>query len=247
VGQSGAWTLIFRDDFDGASLDLGKWHTCFWWATYTCSIESNNELELYTADDALVQNGLLRLKAEQRTMVGWNGKTYNYTSGMVSTGGRKYVKPPGFTFTYGYVEATVKVPSGKGLWPALWMLPVSYNSRPEIDIMEILGNQPSVDHMNFHYVNTNGTNGDVGTTWTGPDFSAGWHTFGLDWEPAAMVWYVDGIERWRYTNTTYIPTEPMYLLANLAVGGAWPGAPDSSTLFPNYYEIDYVRVWKKGV
>jgi beta-glucanase (GH16 family) len=239
-GQGGSWRLVFHDEFDGTALDTTKWHTCFWWATDTCSIESNHELELYNRDDILVQNGSLRLRAQKRDLVGWNGVIYHYTSGMVMTGGRKYEKPPEFTFTYGYAEARVKVPAGQGLWPAFWMLPVSYNSRPEIDIMEILGHQPNVQHMNYHYVG-----GDSGATWTGPDFSAGWHTFAVDWEPSAIIWYVDGVERYRFTNTAYISNEPMYVLLNLAVGGDWPGAPNSSTVFPSYYDIDYVRIWQK--
>ncbi len=118
VGPTGSWRLVFRDEFDGSALNTSKWHTCFWWATTTCSIESNHELELYNPDDILVQNGLLRLRAQHRDMVAWNGTTYHYTSGMVMTGGRKNVIPPEFTFTYGYAEARVKVPHGKGFWPA---------------------------------------------------------------------------------------------------------------------------------
>jgi len=240
VGQGSGWNLVFRDEFNGSSIDLSKWHTCFWWADTTCSIETNHELELYNPDDVLVQNGTLQLRAQKRDMTAWNGSTYQYTSGMVMTGGRSGSIPPGFTFTYGYAEARVKVPAGKGLWPAFWMLPVSYNSRPEIDIMEILGDQPDVYHMNYHYVG-----GDQGTSWTGPDFSAGWHVIGLDWEPNAIIWYVDGVERYRFTNSTYISNEPEYLLLNLAVGGDWPGSPDANTPFPSTYDVDYVRVWQK--
>lgn len=236
--------LLFSDEFDGTSLDLSKWHTCFWWATDTCSIESNNELELYVKDDVLVGGGILTLRAQRRTAPGWNGKTYRYTSGMVSTGGRKYEKPPGFAYTYGYAEARVRVPRGQGLWPAFWMLPVSYRSRPEIDIMEILGDQPDVHHMNYHWLYPDGTRGDRGATWAGPAFSVDWHSFGVDWQPGAIVWYVDGIERWRFTDAANVPAEPMYLLLNLAVGGDWPGSPNASTPFASYYQVDYVRVWR---
>jgi beta-glucanase (GH16 family) len=234
------WRLAFDDEFDGTTLDTGKWHTCFWWATDTCSIESNNELELYTRDEVSVQNGYLRLRAEKRDMVGWNGKLYHYTSGMVMTGGRKDVIPPGFTFTYGYMEARVRVPAGKGLWPAFWTLPASYTYPPEIDMTEILGDSTTVTHMHYHYSGT-----DVGSTWTGPDFSTGWHTFAADWEPGQIIWYVDGVERFRYTNSSTVTSSPMYVLLNLAVGGDWPGAPDASTVFPAYYDVDFVRIWQK--
>jgi beta-glucanase (GH16 family) len=240
VGQSGSWNMVFDDEFSSSSLDTTKWHTCFWWADTTCSIESQHELELYNPQDVSVQNGLLVLKAQKRDMVAWNGTTYHYTSGMVMTGGRKGKITPGFTFTYGYAEARVKVPAGQGIWPAFWMLPANYSTRPEIDIMEILGNQPNVYHMNYHYIG-----GDMGKTWTGPDFSTGWHVLGIDWSPSAIVWYVDGVERWRYTDTANISKDASYLLLNLAVGGDWPGAPNSSTVFPSYYQIDYVRAWQK--
>ena len=240
VGQSNDWRLVFNDEFNGPYLNTAVWHTCFWWSTDTCTIESNNELELYNAGDVSVQNGYLRLQAQKRNMVGWNGQVYSFTSGMVMTGGRKGEKQPGFTFTYGYVEARAKVPAGQGLWPAIWMLPLSYNSRPEIDIMEILGHQTNVTHMNYHYVG-----GDNGTTWTGPDFSAGWHTFAIDWEPGALIWYVDGVEYYRFTNASAIASEPEYVLLNLAVGGDWPGAPNAATAFPSYFDIDYVRIWQK--
>ena len=241
----GTWTLAFSDEFDASSLDRARWHTCFWWATTTCSIESNRELELYAPDGVSVAGGAAQLRADRRDMVAWNGATYHYTSGMIMTGGRKGVKPPGFTFTYGYAEARVRVPRGKGLWPAFWMLPVAYTSRPEIDVMEILGDSTNVQHMNFHYVRRDGTRGDAGLAWRGPDFATGWHTFGVDWRPDALVWYVDGVERWRFTDANVIPSQPMYLLANLAVGGTWPGSPDAATSFPSTYDVDYVRVWKR--
>ena len=246
------WNLVFNDEFDELSLDTASWHTCFWWATDTCSIETNQELELYNPADVFVENGRLRLRAQRRDMVGWNGQLYNYTSGMVMTGGRKYVKP--FFFQYGYAEAQVKVPSGRGLWPAFWLLPVDcsnspcdYTSRPEIDVMEILGQEPNVQHMNYHFLYPNGSSGDVGTSRAGPDFSAGWHTFGIEWSPTALVWYVDDVEWWRYTDPTTIASNTLYLILNLAVGGNWPGPPDPSTVFPSYFEVEYVRVYQRAL
>jgi beta-glucanase (GH16 family) len=240
IGPTGNWKMIFNDEFNGAALDTAKWHTCFWWATDTCTIETNHELELYNRDDVLVNNGVLRLRAQKRNLLGWNGTTYTYTSGMVMTGGRKYEKAPGFTFTYGFAEARVKVPAGSGLWPAFWMLPVDYNSRPEIDIMEIIGSEPNVQNMNYHY-----EGGDAGTEWKGASFAGEWHVFAIDWSPTALVWYVDGVERWRFTNTAYISNEPQYLILNLAVGGDWPGSPKADTVFPSTFDVDYVRVWQR--
>jgi len=239
VGQPGEWNLIFQDEFDADILDETVWHKCFWWASETCAIEPQNPDGLYNPDDAYIENGILRLRAQERDMVAWNGDLYHYTSGLVITGGRKYEKPPGFVFTYGYIEARVKVPSGQGLWPAFWLLPANYESRPEIDIMEILGHTPNIQRMHYHWIG-----GDAGQNWEGPDFSEDWHTFAIDWTPDALIWYVDGVERWRFEES--ISSEPSYLLLNLSVGGNWPGHPDDATAFPSFFDIDYVRVWKKA-
>jgi len=97
--------------------------------------------------------------------------------------------------------------------------------------------------MTLHYSNADGVHNSSSGEWSGPDFSAGWHTFGLDWQPNALIWYIDGMERRRYTNATYIPHERMYVTLNLAVGGDYLGPPDSTTPFPSYFEIDYAKVW----
>jgi beta-glucanase (GH16 family) len=242
----GTWNLAFADEFDGTALNAQKWHTCHWWASTTCSIETNNELELYTRDNVSVANGMLKLQARRENAVAWNGNTYNYTSGMVSTGGKVDEIDPGFVFTYGYVEARVKVPKGQGLWPALWLLPANHEWPPEIDVMEILGDSTNVQHMNYHYPLADGSAAKVGSAWTGPDFSADWHTFGVDWSAEAIVWYVDGVERFRYSDASNITSEPSYVLLNLAVGGNWPGSPDATTPFPSDYLVDYLRIWNRA-
>jgi beta-glucanase (GH16 family) len=242
--QSG-WRLVFSEDFGGHSLDTRVWRTCFWWATTTCSIEPNHELELYTPSDVSVAGGTLRLRTRKQSMVGWNGRTYDYTSGMVMTGGRAADGPPGFAFRYGRAVARVKVPKGPGLLPAFWLLLASGASRPEIDAMEILGSSTNVDRMHIHYVGAGGRPAGAEADWTGPDFSAGWHTFAVDWEPKAIVWYVDGVARWRVSDPDAIPRRPMYLLLTLAVGGEFPGPPSASTMFPSSMQVDYVRVWQQ--
>ena len=245
VGQAGNWRLAFSDDFSGPGLSESKWHTCFWWATSTCAIESNAEEQLYNPEDVLVQDGMLRLRAQRRPMMGWNGEQYEFTSGMVSTGGRKYEKSPGFTFTYGYVEAEVRIPRGRGLLSSFWMLPVTYTSLPEIDIFEILGHQPNGALFNYHWLSTGQyAERQNGTMWGGQDFSADWHTFGLDWRPDALAWYVDGVERYRFGRGP-VPAEPMYVLLTLGVGGEWPGSPDASTPSVSYFDVNFVRVWMR--
>jgi beta-glucanase (GH16 family) len=246
VGQTGGWTLVFHDEFGGSALDAKKWTTCYWWASRGgCTIATNHELEWYRPNNVMVGQGLLTLRAKpEKIAVG--GKSYPYTSGMITTGPTgERSGPARFVFQYGYVEMRARVPSGKGLWPAFWLLPANRQDRPEIDVMEIMGDQPNTTRMTLHYPTVSGDRESMTQQWTGDDFSADWHTFGADWEPDAVVWYVDGVERWRYTDRTRIPAQPMYLLADLAVGGDWPGAPDISTLFPSDYQINYIRVWSR--
>ena len=248
AGQSGDWDLLFSDEFDASSLDSEKWTTCYWWSDEGCTGEGNNELQWYQPDDVQLSDGVLTLRAQERTISSTEGKTYQWTSGMITTGrsSSNRALPAKFVFQYGYAEIRAKVPSGQGLWPAFWMLPETHRSRPEIDVMELLGHEPETIYMHFHYNDDKEERRRTNSRWTGPDFSKEWHTFAVDWQPDAIIWYVDGIERARYRDSQYIPNEPMYLLLNLAVGGDWPGSPDSSTPFPSEYEIDYVRVWKRG-
>ncbi|HEX2910692.1 MAG TPA: glycoside hydrolase family 16 protein [Chloroflexia bacterium] len=242
----GKWNLVFSDEFNDTELNAKKWTTCYWWASNGgCTIDSNNELEWYQPENVLIKNGILSLQARVHTIKVSDGSTFKYTSGMISSGRntKKLTTQPRFAFKYGYAEIKAKIPKGKGLWPAFWLLPTSQDSLPEIDIMEILGHDTSTVRMHYHYRSSEGDEVDTGENWSGPDFSAGWHTYAVDWEPGAIVWYVDGVERRRYTDQAHIPAEPMYLLADLAVGGDWPGSPDAHTPFPSTFDIDYMRVW----
>ncbi len=247
VGQDGEWTLIFNDEFEGSSLDESKWSLCYWWDNDGCSNEGNNELEWYMPDDVLVEDGALRLRAQERTIEASNGQTYDYTSGMVTTGPPNYKTDPAkFTFRYGYAEIRAKVPAGQGFWPAFWMLPDNFTSKPEIDVLEILGHEPDLINMVIHYLDEDDEPQRGLEKWVGPDFSQDWHTYAVNWTPDAVIWYVDGVERWRFDDIDYVPATNLYILLNLAVGGDWPGPPDETTVFPNYFEIDYVRIWQPG-
>ena len=231
-GANSRWRAIFDDEFNGASLDTHKWTPCY--HSGNCTNSGNDEQEWYVPNNASVSNGVLTLRAERRTYTAADGKTYNYVSGLISS--------INFSFIYGYVEMRAKIAAGKGMWSALWLLPTNGSWPPEIDALEILGRDPTALHMNYHY---GANNSQSITTWRGPDFSAGWHTFALDWEPDAITWYVDGVERKQVTDASIITREPMYLLANLAVGSSWAGIPDATTVFPSTYQIDYIKVWQK--
>jgi len=229
-GLSGTWKQIFDDEFNGTSLDTSKWKPCY--HSGDCTNSGNKELEWYLPENVTESNGVLQLQAKKQIYNAPDGKTYAYTSGMIAS--------TNFSFTYGYVEMRAKVTACKGMWSAFWMLPTDGGWPPEIDAEEVLGRDPTTVHMTYHYDATNNLNG---SPWSGPDFSAGWHTFAVDWEPNAITWYVDGVKRQQDTNASTITNKPMYLLANLAVGGNWAGWPDATTAFPCAFSIDYIRVY----
>jgi beta-glucanase (GH16 family) len=222
------WKLTFHDEFDGTQLDPSKWDDHYWHGR----THSNNELEYYAPDGYEVADGRLRLKGERRAMAG-----HDYTSGMISSFGH-------YAQQYGYFEIRAKFPKGKGFWPAFWLLPTNKQWPPEIDVLEILGHEPNKVYFTNHWRDAAGTHRSHGQSFSGPDFSADYHTFAIDWEPGEITWYVDGIQRAR--STAGVPAEPMYVIANLAVGGDWPGNPDATTPFPGYMDIDYIRVYQQA-
>jgi len=223
------WKLIFDDELNAPKLDTSKWNTRYWFGR---TIASNQEAEYYVDDAFEFQDGHLRIRAEKRSSNG-----FAYTSGVISSHDK-------FIFTYGYFEARAKIPKGMGLWPALWLLPARKVSLPEIDILEMVGQQPDTNTMTLHYRNDKGQEGQDGYEFSGPDFSQDFHLFALEWNKDNLIWFVDDVERFRLTH--YVPQEPMYILANLAVGGPDSvGYPDKTTPFPSYFEIDYIRVYQK--
>jgi beta-glucanase (GH16 family) len=133
--------LIFDDEFDGTTLDLAKWHRCYPYADdkVGCTNGPPLELEWYWKDNDPVSKGMLRITARKQHLHG-----YNYTSGMIVTGGSP-TQPPGFSFLYGYMEMSAKFPPGEGLWPAFWLLPIDGSWPPEIDAMEWQGGTSTVD------------------------------------------------------------------------------------------------------
>ncbi len=242
----GSWTLVFSDEFNGNTVNREKWTLCYWWDKGGCTNLGNKELEWYMPGNVSQGRGKLIMEARKKAVIGWKGRTFPYTSGMVTTG-RDYseTRPARAQFTYGHIEIKAKIPRGKGLWPALWMLPSKHESLPEIDIMEVLGDTPQQLRLHFHYMDAGGKAQHPGQTVTTADLSASWHVYGLTWDPDAIRWYLDGKEVWSFTDKRYIPSEPMYLLMNLAVGGDWPGAPNAQTKFPSRFSVDYVRVWQR--
>lgn len=235
------WVQVFSDDFNGTTLDTKKWNTCYWWKDWKsngCTNGGANEVQWFVPDDVIVDNGILRLRAQKRSMVGENNKVYEYTSGMIASHDK-------FAFQYGYAEMRAKYPKGNGLWATFWLGSQKKVWPPEIDIAEYLGSNTTNMHMTYHYSTPSSPHESSSSWWTGPDFSADYHTFAAEWDPKKIVWYIDGVEYKRYTQTENIPAQPMYLMATNALGKAWSNSPpDSTTPFPNYFDIDYIKVWR---
>ena len=156
------WVPALAEEFNGSSLDSSSWSTCYHWfnAQYQgCTNAGNNELEWYKSSQVSVGNGHATLTAMNTSTTGvvedsqGNDvvKNFPYRSGMISTGGSQWMDTAKRTMLYGYIEARIRVPEGRGLWPAFWMLSADYGWPPEIDIMEILGHDTSTTHMNLHW------------------------------------------------------------------------------------------------
>jgi len=247
AGDDAAWRLVFRDEFEVGVLDPQRWTTCYWWATDGCNIGTSGEVEWYQPGNVTVDRGVLRLTARRQPIVNDDGERFAYTSGMVSTGRATPDRgvPPLFAFTYGLAEVRARLPAGAGLWPAFWLLALDHQSRPEIDVMEVLGNDITTLRVHYHSV-VDGERVSGGERIAASDLSAGWHTYAVDWSPQRIVWYLDGVAKWWVEDPSVISNEPMYLILNLAVGGDFAGAPTAATMFPSSYLIEYVRVWQRA-
>jgi beta-glucanase (GH16 family) len=245
----------FADEFDTLSLDLegtgrsGTWETNFGYGgldSYT--LPNNGELEVYVdrlftgtgktslgLDPFRIVDGKLEitaqpLKAELRQFA-WGR---SYTSGLLTS-------KKSFAQQYGVFEIRAKIPKGKGLWPAFWLLPANGGWPPEIDILEILGDNPQKLYVSWHS-SVGGKHSSETKAIDVPDTSEKFHTYSIGWTKDAIEWFFDDIE------IASKPTpqdfhQPMYMLLNLAVGGGWPGVPDVNTQFPAKYTIDWVRAY----
>lgn len=146
------------------------------------------------------------------------------------------------TQRYGYFEMRAELPLGKGLWPAFWLLPANGQWPPEIDVMEMLGHAPETYYASVH-ARPNGQPVDTTTAVTAPDLTTGFHVFGVSWRPDRIRFYLDDV----LVHETATPADmnrPMYMLANLAVGGAesWPGAAAADTT--GVFRIAWIRAWR---
>lgn len=242
--------LIWSDEFDGpagAPPDPGKWN-----AEVGGDGWGNEELEYYTAradNVALNGHGQLAITARHESYTGADGLTREYTSARLQTKGL-------FATKYGRIEARIKLPSGRGLWPAFWALgsnieDVGWPACGEIDVMESLGNEPFLLYGSVHGPATGEQQGYRLTAFERSPVSlaSSYHIYGVQWSASAIVFTFDGVPYSTRTPASlsagaqWVFDKPFFLVLNLAVGGTWPGAPDSSTLFPATMLIDWVRVY----
>lgn len=244
------WILVWADEFSGKRIDTSKWNLLL------RENSKHNELQYYLPDEVYIERGSLRIRSRVRS---FGSKLY--TSGRLDTRGK-------FAPLYGRFEIRAKLPSGKGLWPAHWLYPQNRNwemeyimaeavangkermipeERPwysEIDIMEFLGHEPNVLYATLHYYSFDGQKKTSSGKWAGAtDYSKGFHIYVLEWEPDSIRWFLD--DHLIHATTEGIPHTPHYLILNTAIGGAWPGNPDSTTTFPQFHDVDYVRVYQK--
>ncbi|MEV7141917.1 discoidin domain-containing protein [Streptomyces tauricus] len=250
--------LVWSDEFDGAAggrPDASKWRA-------DPGTGPNNELEYYTdnRNASLDGSGHLVMEARKEVTAGSScprdplsgSTTCQYTSARMNTGAT-------FQFTYGRVEARIKVPKGNGLWPAFWMMGADFlTGRPwpyngEIDIVEVLGKDVKTAYSTVHAPAYNG-GGGIGSPYTLPgnaDFSDDFHTWAADWNSKGITYSLDGRtvftldkDQVEQTRGPWIFDHPHYMILNLAVGGDWPGPTDASTPFPSKMLVDFVRVYQ---
>ncbi|WP_424531295.1 discoidin domain-containing protein [Sphaerisporangium viridialbum] len=243
--------LVWSDEFNGPAgtkPDAAKWKP-------EIGPGVNNELQYYTDNDNASTDGAgnLVMEARRQTTAGsaCPGGPCQYTSSRINTYGK-------FSFTYGRVEARIKVSGTKGLWPAFWLLGADFfdQGRPwpyvgEIDIMEHLGREPQTVYSTIHAPAYFGGGGFGSPYSIAGDFASDFHVFAVDWNSQGMKFTVDGntihtVDRatLEATRGPWVFDHPFFIILNNAVGGDWPGPPDATTVLPQKMLVDYVRVYQ---
>lgn len=237
------YTLTWSDEFSGTVLDLNSWNPEIGNGSNGWG---NNELEYYTnsTKNVFVSNGNLVIEARKESISG-----FNYSSARITTQNKK-------PFTFGRIDIRAKLPVGKGIWPALWMLgtnisTVGWPACGEIDIMELIGTYPSRTYGTMHWKPVSGTNVSKGAQYdlSSGNFSQQFHVFSIIWSQDTIKWLVD--DQLFLTTTksdvggaNYPFNADQFFIFNVAVGGNWPGSPDATTVFPQRMIVDYVRVFQ---
>jgi len=244
-----SYELVWSDEFDYSGVpDPNNWDY-----EKGAGGWGNNEWQYYTSDRAencRVENGSLIIEAHKESYSG-----SNYTSArIISYHNQRY-------WTYGKVEARIKLPYGKGIWPACWMLGknifegTNWPACGEIDIVELIGGGEGKDDKIYgtvHWGDANANHASYGGNYQLANgiFADTFHVFSIEWDQNFIKWIIDGQQ---YNVIDITPAhlsefhESFFIIFNIAVGGNWPGYPDGSTVFPQKMEVDFIRVYQKGI
>ena len=242
--EESSWKIVWQDEFNGSAgtrIDSTRWSAGIgtgW---------GNNQMEFDTdrpSNVSLDSTGCLAITARKEFYGG-----QSYSSGRISTKGR-------FQFTYGRIEARIKLPSGQGIWPAFWMLganddSITWPKCGEIDIMELRGQLPNRINGSAHGPDYSGSKAITKPyTLINDRFDNRFHVFAVEWGANYVKYFVDDTLYQTITPSTlagpWVFNHPFYIILNLAVGGDYVGAPDGSTVFPQTMLVDYVRVYKEA-
>ncbi|MEL4306735.1 glycoside hydrolase family 16 protein [Joostella sp. CR20] len=234
------YTLVWEENFDKPNLNEADWNfelgdgcpnNCGW---------GNNERQQYTKNNHRIENGNLIITAKK------DGD--NYTSTRITTRGKH-------EFLYGIIEAKAKLPTGKGIWPAFWMLganikDVGWPTCGEIDILEYVGKEPQTIYTTIHTKDTHGDHASSHKT-IFENIEKGYHTYKMEWTPQKIDFYVDNKFVYSYnpedkTIGNWPFFEPQYIIVNMAVGGNFGGPEVDDSIFPQEYSIDYIKVYQKN-
>lgn len=270
------WRLTWSDEFEGEAIDRRKWDFDLGNGFYDYNANQwirgwgNEELQYYTGEpeNAFVKGGVLHIRALKQSLHGCG-----YTSARMKT--RKRDGQPLFNQRYGRFEFRAKLPTGQGVWPALWMMSQdekfgTWPASGEIDVMEARGQQPNQVLGTLHYGSRWPNNAHTSGRYQFPQGQsiAEFHVYAIEWEPGEFRWYVDGkqyaVQRFWWSSSKMegakgaVPqsdddlnewpapfNQRFYLIMNLAIGGKFLGNPDASTPFPAEMQVDYVRVYEK--
>jgi beta-glucanase (GH16 family) len=243
------WILVWSDEFDlpdGSPPDPNFWNHSTGGTGW-----GNAEIQYYSdrIENAFIEDGRLVIRAIEEDYMG-----LKYSSARINS----MVKAE---FQYGRFEARAKLPNTQGIWPAIWMMPTiaRYGTWPasgEIDIMEMIGSEPSTVHGTLHYGNPHEYKTGTYVLPNGETLDQDFHIFAVEWEPDQIRWYIDGIQyhqvdAWFTSHSTASELapfdQPFHLILNVAVGGRWPGYPDENSVFPQEMIVDYIRVYQKEI
>ncbi len=248
IAADDQWQLVWSDEFNGTKLDYTKWA-----AEENAHGGGNGELQFFVErpENVRIENGNLVIEARKEAF-SQSGQTRQFTSARIRTKYRADWK-------YCRVEVRAKLPAGRGIWPAIWMLPTEdkyggWASSGEIDIMELVGHEPNTVHGTLHYGGKWPKNAHTGKPFvlSHGNFADDFHVFAMEWEAGAIRWYVDGElyqtqAKWHSDGGAFPAPfdQPFYLILNISVGGQWPGPPDAKTSFPQRMLVDYIRVYQR--